>query len=94
MLFSNMGLEILSRFLFESTEIIFEKPKNLVWTELVSRSFRWNSDWCTFYLEQRLKPVVLKMKNDPDLIGDHKKNMQICSISLSLTDALSIICTI
>ncbi len=32
-LFQNMCLEILSEFLFESSEIISEKPKNLVWTD-------------------------------------------------------------
>ena len=37
MLFSNVGLELLSQFLFESGEIIFGRPKNLLgwklWTE-------------------------------------------------------------
>ncbi len=46
-LFLNMSLEILCQFLFESSEIIFERPKKLVWTERVDRSF-WSK--CLFIL--------------------------------------------
>ncbi len=37
-LFSNMESEILSQFLFESSEITFDKSQKLVWAELVGRS--------------------------------------------------------
>jgi nicotinic acid mononucleotide adenylyltransferase len=36
----------------------------------------WQNDWCTFFIEQRLKPVVQRMKIDPQLIYDHGKNME------------------
>jgi fructosamine-3-kinase/nicotinic acid mononucleotide adenylyltransferase len=36
----------------------------------------WQNDWCTFFLEQRLKPVVQRMKTNPELINDHEKNME------------------
>jgi hypothetical protein len=38
-LFPNMGLEISCRFLFEISKGIFERPKKLVWTGRVGRSF-------------------------------------------------------
>ncbi|CAF3519626.1 unnamed protein product [Rotaria sp. Silwood1] len=37
----------------------------------------WNSDWCSFYLEQRLKPVLLRMKCDTDFINSYNKNMEL-----------------
>jgi fructosamine-3-kinase/nicotinic acid mononucleotide adenylyltransferase len=36
----------------------------------------WQNDWCTFFIEQRLKPVVQRMKTDPQLVHDHGKNME------------------
>ena len=38
-LFPNRCLDILCLFLFENSEEIFERPKKLVWTERVCRSF-------------------------------------------------------
>lgn len=38
-LFPNMGSEIMSRKLFESSEIIFERLKTLVWTGNFSYNF-------------------------------------------------------
>jgi hypothetical protein len=46
-----MGLEILSQFLSENSEITFEKPKNLVWTELVGRNFQWTCLFVLVYFE-------------------------------------------
>ncbi|CAF4893070.1 unnamed protein product [Rotaria socialis] len=37
----------------------------------------WNSDWCSFYLEKRLKTVLLRMKCDTDLINHYDKNMEL-----------------
>jgi fructosamine-3-kinase/nicotinic acid mononucleotide adenylyltransferase len=36
----------------------------------------WQNDWCTFFIEQRFKPLVQRMKTDPHLIPDHGKNME------------------
>jgi hypothetical protein len=38
-LFPNMDLEILCRFLFESGELIFDTPKKFVWMEIFSTYF-------------------------------------------------------
>ncbi len=38
-LFQNMDLEILCRFLFESSELIFDRPKTFVWTEIFFHIF-------------------------------------------------------
>lgn len=37
----------------------------------------WQNDWCTFFIEQRFKPVVQRMKTDPSLINDLGKNMEL-----------------
>ncbi|UJR17782.1 hypothetical protein I4U23_004681 [Adineta vaga] len=37
----------------------------------------WQNDWCHFFLEQRFKPIVQRMKTDPHLINDHGKNMEL-----------------
>jgi fructosamine-3-kinase/nicotinic acid mononucleotide adenylyltransferase len=37
----------------------------------------WQNDWCTFFIEQRFKPIVQRMKTDPYLIDDHVKNMEL-----------------
>jgi len=55
-LFPNMSLEILCQFLFESSEIIFERPKKLVWTEIFSVHF------CIFTIairNSRLEPLFI-----------------------------------
>ena len=41
MLFPNMDSEMLCLFLFESSEEIFERPKKLVWTEIVFVHFHY-----------------------------------------------------
>jgi fructosamine-3-kinase/nicotinic acid mononucleotide adenylyltransferase len=37
----------------------------------------WQNDWCTFFVEQRFKPIVKRMKTDPHLIDDHDKTMEL-----------------
>ncbi|CAF1648663.1 unnamed protein product [Adineta ricciae] len=37
----------------------------------------WQNDWCHFFLEQRFKPIVQRMKSDPYLIHDYRKNMEL-----------------
>lgn len=37
----------------------------------------WESDWCTFFLEQRFKPIVQCMKTDLSLWNDCDKNLEL-----------------
>jgi fructosamine-3-kinase/nicotinic acid mononucleotide adenylyltransferase len=37
----------------------------------------WQNDWCYFFIEQRLRPTVQRMKTDPHLIDDHVNNMEL-----------------
>lgn len=36
----------------------------------------WQNNWCTFFIEQRFKPVIKRMKTDPSLINDLGKNFE------------------
>ncbi|CAF0783910.1 unnamed protein product [Adineta steineri] len=37
----------------------------------------WQNDWSHFFIEQRFKPIIQRMKTDPHLIDDHGKNMEL-----------------
>src|SRR5271163_1939315 len=61
-----MCLEILSEFLFESSEIISEKPKNLVWTDNFStHSFYFH--YCYSKLEVRIFIYISACRSEATL---------------------------